>query len=341
MAGSPPVFGCSNTGAPAYVRSCFVRSYIVTAIWEYTSKYTPNCFESMTVSTFEDQLFPVCRVETSLLCRCCDFHIKSMYKGLVGNLFWFIASSVSSIDVNPSIQTKSIDITLGCTAQAFTTTCTNAQTHDKPVFESTAKAFRLHFASLHLSSTDDVVIRMVNNVTMQLSRFYPSGVAYTNVYSPRLFTKLLHVEIARGQFSRNTDHTTLRSYCRSTNSNHENSTHVHDCFGLALDTYQVFTNLNLFVRKASTFDEQAGCGVIDTMKHVVCMYNRASIVTNPYTFSRPVMRILVRKDNGEMHTCTGWLWGSDGHFMTANHCISTCSCCSDDGTDHPRRYIYL
>nr|AIG55534.1 secreted protein [Thraustotheca clavata] len=161
-------------------------------------------------------------------------------------------------------------------------------------FESDAVAMRFHFDTIFLPPGDSLVLRSVTNSNFNLSSIFLSNKLYTNVWTPRVFDSLWTIELQR---------TSTLSYCLYG-------------YGAAVDSYEYFTSTN---NQQSSGYEQ-GCGLIDHTVHAICGYDKNNRV-NMYTYSHPVVRIWIPTGNSCFEMCTGWLWGSQGHVLTASHCI--------------------
>ncbi|OQR93928.1 hypothetical protein ACHHYP_02089 [Achlya hypogyna] len=164
-------------------------------------------------------------------------------------------------------------------------------------FESNAVAMRFRFTDLFLPPGDDIVLRATDGTTFALSTIFPAGMAYANVWTPRVFANLWTIELTRRA---------NKSYCSGG-------------YGFRIDGYSYFTSTN---NAPDVADYETGCGLIDHSVHAICGYN-ASNVTNMYAYSRPVVRIWIPTGTTGFEMCTGWLWGSQGHVLTASHCIGS------------------
>ncbi|TMW66695.1 hypothetical protein Poli38472_014007 [Pythium oligandrum] len=69
--------------------------------------------------------------------------------------------------------------------------------------------------------------------------------------------------------------------------------------------------------------KEAVCGT-NTMKNVKCFESSGDGKEKEmYSKSRAVLRTERKRDDGNFVVCTAWLWGSQGHMVTNNHCFSS------------------
>ncbi|EQC34975.1 hypothetical protein SDRG_07771 [Saprolegnia diclina VS20] len=171
-------------------------------------------------------------------------------------------------------------------------------------FEKAAIAMRFRISTLVLPPGDSAELVAVDAPTFDLSAAHLSPVGNTSsgLWTPRLFANLWRLRLRR---------TTRVSYCANG-------------FGVGVDMYSYFTSLDSGhdnSASGSRSDEQ-GCGTRST--HAICNYTTTSPLTSMYAYSRPVVRIWVPTPGVDgFKMCTGWLWGSQGHVITASHCIGS------------------
>ncbi|RHY28228.1 hypothetical protein DYB32_006122 [Aphanomyces invadans] len=172
-----------------------------------------------------------------------------------------------------------------------------------PIFQSDAVSITLQLSSLSLPSNSYVLLRPLaatENPT-NASTFFPSGAHYANITLPRVYTNYLVVEI----------------YAMD---RHVQFSVVHS---LQVVAFTYITNDDLVAQTQALGRREALCGTDDSV-HAVCTYTPLGATDTMYAHARPVVRITVDPTNPfGTDLCTGWLWGSDGHVITNNHCIGS------------------
>ncbi|KAF0683745.1 Aste57867_24215 [Aphanomyces stellatus] len=168
-----------------------------------------------------------------------------------------------------------------------------------PIFQSDAVTISLQLSATFLPDGSYILLRPLTNDTANGSTHFPSGVPYDRISLPRLYANYVVLEI----------HATS-PVVRFT-SNHS----------LQIDGYNYVTSDELLAQTQALGQKEQACGADDSV-HAVCRYNQTTPTRSMYAYSRPVVRITVNPNNpAGSDLCTGWLWGSEGHLITNNHCI--------------------
>ncbi|RHY47168.1 hypothetical protein DYB34_005053 [Aphanomyces astaci] len=193
---------------------------------------------------------------------------------------------------------------VGATSNFGLTTSVDPVWTSPPIFQSDAVSITLQLSSLSLPSNSYVLLRPLATAEYptNASTYFPSGdTGYINVTLPRVYTNYLVVEIYAADA-------------------HVRFTEAHS---LQVDAFTYITSDDLVAQTQALGRREALCGTDDSV-HAVCGYNPTSATNSMYAHSRPVVRITVDPNNPfGTDLCTGWLWGSDGHIVTNNHCIGS------------------
>ncbi|KAL3672733.1 hypothetical protein V7S43_002024 [Phytophthora oleae] len=157
--------------------------------------------------------------------------------------------------------------------------------------QDSATTMWLHFSSVNLASGSHLIVSSLNG-SKALSVASSSGITTTPISGNGLVLQFVPPS----------------QDC----SADSNSTIVLESVGYSYSSDSTVVN-----------EERAICGSADTMKNVVCFSSGSDEDKTMASKAKAVMRTQRTRDDNAIITCTAWLWGTQGHIISNNHCFSS------------------